>query len=460
MEAKAALAEFREGSKCPICLEDLGDPVTIECGHNFCRACIQQSWEQLKVLSCPVCRQECKEGRFWSNDQLGNMIEIAQNFVPSPSKKRKQERPLCVRHKEELLLFCEDDLVLLCHQCVPGGDHQSHRVRPIEEAAAEHRLKLQSSISSLKSQVREGQKVLADHYKKLVCLEIKVETQRQKLTTESSYWNMLVKDKHDEFLSMVQKQQEQNQEQVEVNRERLECYCECAEELIKEIVEKSKLPEVRLLTHVKSILHKCDSLEAPDFHSAPFKREHCSIYRPLSAVQRTRKKFQVEVLLDPHTAHPNLWVSEDKKSVMCVQTEQTAPPYPMQLMDYPIILGAARFTSGRHFWEVQVEDKEGWTIGVCKDYVCTDTKRPHSGPSKYWAIQLCNGYLVARNTAIVQLSIEKPIKVGVYLDYELGEVSFYNTDAESHIYTFMDEFSETLIPFFCIGFDSKPLTLC
>nr|QMU24932.1 FTREPC4 [Cyprinus carpio] len=55
-EARFSQDEFT----CPVCLDLLKDPVTILCGHNYCKICISGCWDQedeKRVYSCPQCRQ-------------------------------------------------------------------------------------------------------------------------------------------------------------------------------------------------------------------------------------------------------------------------------------------------------------------------------------------------------------------------------------------------------------------
>lgn len=116
----------------------------------------------------------------------------------------------------------------------------------------------------------------------------------------------------------------------------------------------------------------------------------------------------------------------------------------------------------------QVGDKTDWDLGVARESINRKgaiTVRPDSG---YWAIcRRKGGNLSACAGPSVPLHLQDtPQRVGIYLDYEEGSVSFYNADAKTHIYTYSGcTFTEPLYPYFnpCVQDNKKntaPLVIC
>ncbi|NXH09757.1 TRI39 ligase, partial [Bucco capensis] len=157
-----------------------------------------------------------------------------------------------------------------------------------------------------------------------------------------------------------------------------------------------------------------------------------------------------EILLDPDTAHPNLIVSEDRKSVRFSEVQpRDLPENPRRFTTYPCVLATQGITSGRHYWEVEVGDKTHWALGVCKDSI--SRKGGEITPfheTGYWRVRLWNGDKYAATTCpFTPLKVQvKPKRVGVFVDYEGGKVAFYNVTDRSHLYTFSDTFTEKIWP--------------
>ena len=463
MEVEAALAGLQAEVNCPICLDDLRDPATIECGHNFCRSCIQQSWTDLRdKYPCPVCRHSCQERDLRSNTQLGRMIDTAKLLQITRSKKKHQEeRCLCEKHNQVLTLFCEEDLEVLCPLCTQPPDHQGHQVRPMEKAAARHRRRLSSYIEPLKKQVADVQKLITTQDRKLLELRDEVQNRRRKLATEFEHLTQSVEQEQEAVLSRLAEEEKDIQQKLSANTSAFADHISSLNSLLNVVAEKSVMSDVKLLTDIKSVLHSCESLKPPDVCWVQLRGEGCSLPPQYSALQKIIQKFREEVTLDPETAHPNLLVSKDRKSVTFVKKKQRVSRNPRRFMTDPVVLGSEEFDCGRHYWEVQVDDKPEWTVGICKASLTRERKRSPPGQNRCWTIQLQNGDYVARGPAPVILVLkENPRGIGIYLDYELGQVSFYSLNDRSHIHSFMDKFFEVLKPYFRIGCDPKPLTIC
>uniref|UniRef100_A0A8C3SE41 B30.2/SPRY domain-containing protein n=1 Tax=Chelydra serpentina TaxID=8475 RepID=A0A8C3SE41_CHESE len=153
------------------------------------------------------------------------------------------------------------------------------------------------------------------------------------------------------------------------------------------------------------------------------------------------KPFPMDVTLDPATAHPLLVLSVDRKRVRCGKTRQDLPKNPERFDVSTAVLGSEGFTSGRHYWEVEVEvgPEKHWAIGVARDSV-----------RRKGTISLIPllGIWILASQKISQVLEKGPRKIGVYLDYASGEVRFYNVEKMSQFFSLTATFTGRVVPFF------------
>uniref|UniRef100_A0A674JGS2 RING-type E3 ubiquitin transferase n=1 Tax=Terrapene triunguis TaxID=2587831 RepID=A0A674JGS2_9SAUR len=131
------LKSLRDEATCSICLSFFKDPVSLDCRHNFCRACISQCWEESDAdISCPQCRETFSQRTLRSNRPLANVVEIAKQLTFQAAA----GEDLCKVHQEPFKLFCSQDQILLCVICRESQGHRAHTVVPIEEAAQSYKV--------------------------------------------------------------------------------------------------------------------------------------------------------------------------------------------------------------------------------------------------------------------------------------------------------------------------------
>ncbi|XP_054307907.1 E3 ubiquitin-protein ligase TRIM69 isoform X3 [Pongo pygmaeus] len=155
--------------------------------------------------------------------------------------------------------------------------------------------------------------------------------------------------------------------------------------------------------------------------------------------------------LDPKTAHPNLVLSKSQTSVWHGDIKKVMPDDPERFDSSVAVLGSRGFTSGKWYWEVEVAKKTKWTVGVVRESIIRKGSCPLTPEQGFWLLRLRNQTdLKALDLPSCSLALTNNLdKVGIYLDYEGGQVSFYNAKTMTHIYTFSNTFMEKLYPYFC-----------
>uniref|UniRef100_A0A8C3HN54 RING-type E3 ubiquitin transferase n=1 Tax=Chrysemys picta bellii TaxID=8478 RepID=A0A8C3HN54_CHRPI len=386
--------DMQEEVICPICLEYLTDPVSVDCGHNFCRGCVTQycvEWAGRGSLMCPVCRSQILTGNLRPNWQLGNLT---------------------------LDLFCEEDGEAVCVVCERSPQHRSHTVLLIEEAAQKYKEKIQDNLKTLREEREKllGFKVTGEGKSQ--------EYLRQKIVSEFQQLRQFLEEQERLLLAQLEKLDE---EMVKIQKENVTKLSEeisRLSELIREMEGKCQKPASEFLQVRRSLKHPRSMRRD---RRAP---ESCPL-------ESSSQRSQLNVTLDPDTAHPQLVLSEDGKTVRygCLWNKL---PNTTKRFDYErCVLGTEGFTSGRHCWEVEAGERGGWAIGVARESLGRKGEITFNPEGGIWAMEYWEGQYWALTDPLTPLPLSRvPRRIWVYLDYKQGQVAFFNADNESLIFTF------------------------
>ncbi|XP_065272304.1 tripartite motif-containing protein 10-like [Emys orbicularis] len=457
MASAAPVQGIQEETKCPICLEYLTDPVTMDCGHNFCQGCIsnyRDKWEEYGPLECPVCRHRIRKGNLRHNWQLGNIVGKIRQLELNPSKEN-----LCETHQEKLDLFCEEDGEAVCVACWRSPQHRSHRVLVMEEAAQKYKDQIQLHLQSLMKERDEIPAVKLSEEKRLLELLEKMEDERQKIVSVFKQLRQFLEDQEQLLLAQLEKLDKAIRKSQDENATSMSKEIPRLSELIDEMEETCQQPASKFLQDIRSTLSRCEKgkFQQPVEMSSELEKRLGELSQNNSALTETLKKFkdtlpselekrrreslglhrQVNVTLDPDTAHPELIVSEDWKSARWGFTEEDLPDNPERFDILPCVLGCEGFTSGRHCWEVEVGGGRFWAVGVARESVRRKGWISRSPEGGIWAVERCGDQYQALTSPETPLPLSQaPSRIRVSLDCERGQVTFFDAENQGPIFTF------------------------
>ncbi|XP_063325194.1 E3 ubiquitin-protein ligase TRIM39-like isoform X2 [Pelmatolapia mariae] len=393
------------------------------------------------------------------------------------------ESRMCTKHDKLLELFCKTDQTCVCMLC-PVLDHKNHEFVPLREEYEGKKAELEKTEAEIQQMIQKRRLKIQEITESVKMSKDAADRQKAEGVQVFTALMESVERRLKELMKEIEDKQETTEKQAEGLIKDLE-------QEISELMERSS--EVEQLSRSEDHLHLLQSFSSLKA-ALPTKdwtevRVHPPSYegtvgRAVAQLEETvwkptKKKLfeaelkrvqqhEVDVTLDPDTANPYLILSNDRKQVYHSYVWKNRPDNPERFSYYGMVLGEQSFSSGRFYFEVQVKGKTEWALGVATESINRKGKVTLSPRNGFWTVWLRNGNKHEANASPpVRLCLHpRPEKVGVFVDYEEGLVSFYDVGAAALIYSFTGcSFTHKLHPYFCPymnqgGKNSAPLIIC
>ncbi|XP_026200194.1 tripartite motif-containing protein 16-like [Anabas testudineus] len=333
---------------CSICLDLLKDPVTIPCGHNYCRSCINTHWKgnQKKPHSCPQCQKTfTTRPALVKNTMLEDLLQklkttalqappadhgyagpedvacdvcterkmkalksclvclasyCEQHLQPhyeSPAFQKhklveatvKLQESICSRHNEVMKIFCRTDQECICYVC-SMVEHKDHKIVSTATERTERQEELEMSRQKLQQRIQEREedmRMLQQEVESINCFAIKAVMNTDKISNE------LVSLIEKTFTDV--KQQIRSKQKTEVSRAK-----ELQESLERELAElKRRDAQLEQLSRTEDhtqFLHIYPSLSQPtqSTDSPTIQTQDLDHFEKVTAaVMATRDRIQI-----------------------------------------------------------------------------------------------------------------------------------------------------------------------
>ncbi|KAM6472653.1 zinc finger protein RFP-like [Liasis olivaceus] len=457
---------------CSICLEYFSDPVILECGHNFCHHCVLKYWKEFVTNNtCPQCKVATESKCLLINKPLEKFVRMLQQLNEEPGGKW-----VCEEHQEPWTCFCKNHQAAICMRCAESTEHEGHNIISLEEAAQELKdyfLEFLDYLNNQRSAILEHKTRAETESQNLFKLTEKIKKEIDSGFEELR--NFLKSEEH--FL--MSKICETEKEIGEKRDERMnELFRELSahDRLVRELQKKCDQQPNDLLQDVRSTLERCKMRETlQSFQPFSLKERweiwdlwDASIFLEISSrrFQDTLKPGfplqQAVITLDKETAHPQLNVSEDCKTLKLGNEVQNLPKTRKRFDASLSVLACEEFMEGRNYWDVSVENEGEWTVGVARKSV--RRKDPiFIGPKAgIWAIgKRGNEYFALDPPNSVRMQHNGELKrIRVFFNYNGKHVTFFDADGAGMLHrAFIAATSkEIFVPFFHLS-DTAVLTL-
>ncbi|XP_044128525.1 E3 ubiquitin-protein ligase TRIM11-like [Bufo gargarizans] len=507
-----ASADLKDELLCSICLCIFKDPVMLRCGHNFCRVCIDcvlDTQDKSGVYTCPECREEFQERpALMKNINLHNVaerflftqpdpVEISGIFctycVDSPvpaiksclhceaslcdkhlrvhSKSSEHvlsdpstslENRKCSVHKEVLKYYCTKDSACICVSCSLAGEHHGHRVEMLDEASEKKKGKLKNILQKMTAKSEETKKRVQSLQERWRKGEEKASGEAERVTVLFTDIRRRLDDLEKRALNEISKQEKEESILLSALMKKLEIKKDELSRKMRHIEELCNMTDpLTVLQEPDTGGDLCDPEEeggdedinrrlhdVDDLDVAVISDKLHTLCDIITDIRRgIYMEGPADILLDVNTAANNVFISDDLKTATWTQNKQNRPGRAERFQNNQV-MSNRRFTSGRHYWDVEGSGSVGWRVGMCYPSIDRRGDQSYIGDNnKSWSlVRYSNQYLVRHDSKDIRLPDEiSSNRVRICLDYEAGQLSFYELcDPIRHLHTVTATFTEPL----------------
>ncbi|XP_053269512.1 tripartite motif-containing protein 65 [Pleuronectes platessa] len=502
---------------CAICLERFRIPVTIPCGHTFCKTCITTHWDTKGKANlgpqCPLCSQEFNTRPILKrNVSLSVLTEAANSGGPScresPMRGHEGVRAmqLCDRHKKPLVYYCRQDKMSVCCEC-GIAECAAHEKVLLEAERENQEMLLEMKNKEVGKLIEETQNCIKDLTENI---EQAKETLEQTSTWANVKFSTLMKilaEKQEATELFIDEQREATITEAEARLAELEEHSQRLKESQDQIAAVNNLTDTELIKEsmlievprfkviptdvtpnlqdrlncVTDILSRVSKLVSEDLDKAvgtavaQDKDGSPQDKRPVGAVvpspaapchpggQEGLNAYRCSLTFDPRTANGHLFLSQENQRAEHLTSGPRPVPVHESRFDYTWqVLCFQGFTHGQHYWELEVSKPWAY-LGVTYEAIPRKEKgkRCMVGMNELsWSLQLDEHQLSAWHNSRKEILVghSQHRRIGMLLDYEAGTLTYYG-DGQTRLHAFHYAFTKELYPACWIG-EGVSITLC
>ncbi|XP_062950929.1 tripartite motif-containing protein 77-like [Cynocephalus volans] len=376
-------------------------------------------------------------------------------FTASTRRARPYQLPssaeeICGIHRKTKNFFCEVFKDVLCSLCCKSKEHVGHRHCCIDWTAEEYRQKLLKQMRSVWEKTQENQRNLNRETSIIQTWMDYVNLWRKMIRAE--YWKVcqVLYGEEQHYLERMEKERKEIFQQLMESEDFMALKGKLLRGMYEELKEMCHKPDMELLQHFGTMLKRSESVQ---LHMPQPVNPELSSW-PITGLIDRLNQFQVYISWEDEIAACHMPLFEDLRHLLSTPALLDVVHNPTRSKSF-LAWGAQPFTSGRHYWEVDVGVCGNWIIGFCND---SWTKRNDmmvnsEGIFLLFCVKEETCCRLFTSSPLLPHYVERPLgPVGVFLDYECGTLSFVNEAHSSLICSlFSCSFSSPLRAFFCAG---------